>query len=146
MAKTSVGSQIKNAYYKTKWKVQDTFAGMNPIKRIGMQKRLQSIGAAPKPIPKQTQPLLSKKVTANAVQAVKTLNQKVQPRMPPAITQPSPAKLAMVRQSKPMNPMPAPLKGPRRPPPPPPSTIPSRPVVPPKLPAKPPSLQGTKLK
>ena len=113
------------------------------------------------------QAIANQKIGSNAVQAIQRLQKTARPSITqpspaklamvraskpqkpkPAITTPSPAKLAMVRASKPIKaaPLPLPMKGPSRPPPPPPSTIPSRPFVGPKLPAKPMKMPGVKLK
>ena len=57
MAKKSLINKVKDSYYKAKWKLEDSFSGMNPIKRIGMKKRWAKINAM-----KRT-PVLGKKVT-----------------------------------------------------------------------------------
>jgi hypothetical protein len=143
MAKKSLINKVKDSYYKAKWKLEDSFSGMNPIKRIGMKKRWAKINAM-----KRT-PVLGKKVTDAAVQNIKTLNQKVmQPRAKPLITQPSPASQKLLKAVPTVT---KPLKGPSRPPPLPPSKIPSRPMmsvpkVAPKVPPKPMAFRGNKMK
>lgn len=143
MAKKSLIKKVKDSYYKAKWKLQDRFSGMNPIKRIGMKKRKAKINDM------KRAPVISKKVTDAAVQNIKTINQKVmQPRAKPLITQPSPVSQKLLKAVPAVT---KPLQGPSRPPPLPPSKIPSRPQVSvpkvrPKVPAKPATLRGNKMK
>jgi len=127
-----VASKVKNTYYKTKWAFQRTFAGMNPVKRMASQKRLQ-------------QNMVRKKIQSDAVANIKMLQSRAMLNQTRDMLQ---RNVALKPQAKPVT-LPAPLKAPSRPPPPPPNKTPMRPTipmqkVPPKVPVKPLALRVRK--
>lgn len=130
------GSKLKNTYYKTKFALQDTFKGKNPIRRYqAMQRaakkqqarRIQS--AAVQNI-RQLQNRVN--VNKNAVQAVRDLQARVPMRGTPPALPPRPMQRRATAPVLPSRPVPATplvnrqrssvpnLKPPTRAPPPPP--------------------------
>lgn len=132
-----IASKASSAYYRTKWKLEDTFKGKNPVRKFMAKRRMAKM---PPPVRAAVTSSTPSAVQKAAIENVRQLQKKVPTlpkRQPPPITTPSPASMK--------------LKGPSRPPPPPPSNIPSRPTmatpkIVPRVPMKPSALRGRSLK
>jgi hypothetical protein len=137
--KKSLLQKAKEGVKKAKFALQDKFKGMNPIRRIGMKKRLQEIGMATvKPVAnKATKPKQAPRaVRLAAIDTVKKLQATV-PQTPVSAKPPVPPKTPV--SSKP----PVPPKATSKPiipakKPTPPFPTKSAPPVPPRKPSLPP--------